>query len=323
MPPPTIFLTRNLPAEAISRLETHARLQIWPEETPPPYPTLCKQAAQADALITMLCDQIDAALIESCPNLKIISQMAVGYDNIDLHAAAQHHIQVGNTPGVLTETTADLTWGLLLAAARRIVEADNEVRNGIWRPWGPDVLTGLDIYGSTIGIIGFGRIGQAVARRARGFNMRILYYSTKPNPAVEQELGAIFTSLDDLLAQSDFITLHARLTPQTQHIIGRPQFERMKPTAVLVNTARGAMVDPAALIWALQKGRIAAAGIDVFDPEPMPTDSPLLAMRNVVITPHIASASKQTRHRMALMTVENTLAGLQGVPLPYPVPLPM
>lgn len=322
MPMPTVFLTRALPSEALAKLQPYAQAEIWPEETPPPYETLCQKAAQADAIITMLCDRIDAPLIQSCKNLKVISQMAVGYDNIDLQAAAQRHIAVGNTPGVLTETTADLAWGLLMAAARRIVEADNEVRNGIWRPWGPDVLTGQDIYGATLGIIGFGRIGQAMARRARGFDMRILYYDIQRNPTAEQSLGAIFTPFEDLLKQSDFISIHAYLNQQTYRMIGRPQFECMKPTAVLINTARGAMVDPDALAWALQEGRIAAAGIDVFDPEPMPANSPLLAMRNLVVTPHIASASKQTRLRMAFMTIENVIAGLQGLPLPYPVPLP-
>ncbi|MCA1953552.1 MAG: D-glycerate dehydrogenase [Anaerolinea sp.] len=319
---PTVFLTRALPSEVLAKLQPYAQAEIWPEETPPPYETLCQKAAQVDAIITMLCDRIDAPLIQSCKNLKVISQMAVGYDNIDLQAAAQHHIAVGNTPGVLTETTADLAWGLLMAAARRIVEADNEVRNGIWRPWGPDVLTGQDIYGATLGIIGFGRIGQAMARRARGFDMRILYYDIQRNPTAEQTLGVLFTPLEDLLKQSDFISIHAYLNQQTYRMIGRPQFECMKPTAVLINTARGAMVDPDALAWALQEGRIAAAGIDVFDPEPMPANSPLLAMRNLVITPHIASASKQTRLRMAFMTIENVIAGLQGLPLPYPVPLP-
>lgn len=322
MPMPTVFLTRALPSEVLAKLQPYAQAEIWPEETPPPYETLCQKAAQVDAIITMLCDRIDAPLIQSCKNLKVISQMAVGYDNIDLQAAAQHHIAVGNTPGVLTETTADLAWGLLMAAARRIVEADNEVRNGIWRPWGPDVLTGQDIYGATLGIIGFGRIGQAMARRAHGFDMRILYYDIQRNPTAEQTLGAIFTPFEDLLKQSDFISIHAYLNQQTYRMIGRPQFECMKPTAVLINTARGAMVDPDALAWALQEGRIAAAGIDVFDPEPMPANSPLLAMRNLVVTPHIASASKQTRLRMAFMTIENVIAGLQGLPLPYPVPLP-
>jgi glyoxylate reductase len=319
---PTVFLTRAIPAPAIEKLQFHAQAEIWPEETPPPYEILRQKASQADAIITMLCDRIDAQLIHACPNLKVISQMAVGYDNIDLKAAAECHIPVGNTPGVLTETTADLAWGLLMAAARRIVEADYEVRNGIWRPWGPDVLTGQDIYGATLGIIGFGRIGQAMARRARGFDMHILYYDIQRNPTAEQTLNAQFTPLEDLLAQSDFISIHAYLNQQTYRMISRPQFELMKPTAVLINTARGAMIDPDALAWALREGRIAAAGIDVFDPEPMPADSSLMAMHNIVITPHIASASKQTRLRMAFMTVENTIAGLQGIPLPYPVPLP-
>ena len=204
-----------------------------------------------------------------------------------------------------------------MASARRIVEGNNEVRQGIWRPWGPDVLTGYDVYGATLGLIGFGRIGQAVARRAAGFSMNVLYYDTSQHPDLEAEMGVRYAPLDQLLEQSDFISLHVYLSPDTHHMIGQAELEKMKPTAILVNTARGGVVDPQALAWALENGKIAGAALDVTEPEPIPVDSPLLAMPNVIVAPHIASASKATRLRMAHMTVDNLLAGLEGRPLPF------
>jgi len=314
---PAVFVTRKIAPSATARLAEIAQVEVWPHEDPPPYTLLQERSGTADAIITLLTDKIDAHLIENAgKQLKIISQMAVGFDNIDVAAATRRGIAVGNTPGVLTETTADFTWALLMAAARRVVESDKEVRAGVWRSWGPDVLTGYDIYQSTLGIIGFGRIGQAVARRANGFDMRILYNDPDCGK-VEAGLGAECASLDELLSQSDFVTLHVYYSKETHHMIGREQLQMMKPTAILINTARGPVVEPEALLWALSNGIIAGAALDVTEPEPILRSSPLLALPNIIITPHIASASKATRERMAQIAVDNVIAGLSGEPLPH------
>jgi glyoxylate reductase len=314
---PYVFITRAIAAKAVERLRAAASVEIWPQDSPPSKAVLIEQCAKVDGVITLLSDPIDAEMINAGKNLRVISQMAVGFDNIDISAATQRGIPIGHTPGVLTETTADFAWGLLMAAARRIPEADREVRGGIWKPWGPDILTGPDVYGTTLGIIGFGRIGQAVARRARGFDMCILYHDPQRHPELELELGVRYAEMDELLRESDFVTLHTYLSAETRHLIDRAAFDRMKPSAILVNTSRGGIVDPAALIEALQTKKIYAAALDVFDPEPIPKDSPLLRMNNVVIAPHIASASIQTRAKMAEIAVDNLLAGLQGGRLPF------
>lgn len=317
MPRPTVFVTREIPEPAARKLAEQANVETWGQQNPPPYEVLLEKTRQVEGILTLLTDRIDSALIEQAgPNLKVISQMAVGFDNIDISSATRKGIPVGNTPGVLTETTADFTWALLMAAARRVVEADKEVRNGIWRPWGPDVLTGFDVYGATLGIIGFGRIGQAVARRAKGFGMHILYNDLRRDTAAEAETGAQYAAMDELLALSDFVTLHTFLSQDTYHLIGREALQKMKNTAILINTARGPIVDPKALAWALENRVIAAAGLDVTEPEPIPPDDPLLKLDNIIITPHIASASKATRLRMAVMAVDNLLAGLRGERLP-------
>jgi glyoxylate reductase len=318
MSQPSVFVTRTIPEAAARKLSEQTQMEVWPEEAPPPYEVLVDRAAIVDGLFILLTDRIDARLIEGAgKNLKVISQMAVGFDNIDIAAATRKGIPVGNTPGILTETTADFTWALLMAAARRVVEGDKEVRAGIWRAWGPDVLTGVDLYGATLGIIGFGRIGQAIARRAKGFGMRILFSDPNCAQGAGAELGAECVSQEEVLAQSDFVTLHVYLSKETHHLMGREQLQKMKPTAILVNTARGPVVDPEALNWALRNGIIAAAALDVTEPEPIPRDSPLLELQNIIITPHIASASKATRLRMAEMAVENLLAGLKGEKLPH------
>lgn len=309
---PRVFVTRRIHPEVAARLAEAAQVEIWPGSDPPSKQVLLEKMPAIDGLVTMLTDPIDEEVIAAGgPNFKVISQMAVGYDNIDLTAATRRGIPVGHTPGVLTETTADFTWALLMAAARRVVEADSEVRSGMWQPWGPDVLTGMDIYGKTIGIIGMGRIGTAVAQRAKGFSMRVLYHDNNRNPEAEESLVAEYCSLDDLLSRSDFVSLHMYYSPETHHLIDRNRLEQMKPTAVLVNTARGQVVDSDALTWALQTGKIAAAGIDVFEPEPIPAEHPILKLKNLVITPHIASASKETRLRMAKIAAENLIAGLE------------
>lgn len=313
-----IFITKPIPQAALERLLPHFEVDIWQDEQPPALDVLFQKAHASEALLCMLANSITAAFFDAPGSkLKVISQFAVGVDNIDLEAATRHGIPVGHTPGVLTETTADFTFGLMLAAARRIVEGNNEVQRGIWRSWGPDVLTGYDVYGATLGLIGFGRIGQAVARRAAGFSMKVLYFDNNRQPEIERELGVTFVPFEQLIEQSDFISLHTFLSPDTYHMIGKPEFEKMKPTAILINTARGGIVDNEALAWALQNQKIAAVAVDVTEPEPIPGDSPLLGLPNVIIAPHIASASKATRLRMAHMTVDNLLAGLQSRPLPF------
>jgi len=316
-----VFVTRNITQEAIALLSTIAEVDVWQGNLPPSYDELLEHTSQSDGLVCMLSDKVDKHLIQSSPKLKVIAQMAVGYDNIDIAAARKANIVVGHTPGVLTETTADLAWALLMAVSRRVVESDKEVRAGIWRPWGPFVLCGQDIHHATIGIVGMGRIGQAVARRAAGFDMEILYSSLQTVDEVETQFDAKFVPLDYLLQNSDFVSLHTYLDDSSRRLIGRQQFSLMKPSSYLINTARGAIVDSDALTLALQTQQIAGAGLDVFDPEPIPPNHPILKLMNVVVTPHIASASNATRSRMAMMCAENILAGLSEKPLPFAVPL--
>lgn len=317
MQKPRIFLTRVIPAKGIEMMQMVADVEIWPEELPPPYAVLLEKITQVDGLVCLLTDKIDAQLIEAAASeLKVISQMAVGYDNIDIQAASRRRIPVGNTPGVLTEATADLTWALLLAAARRIVEGDRYTRAGRWKTWGPTLLLGADLSGATLGIVGLGRIGAAVARRARGFDMRILYNDISRQPQIEQKLHLEYVSFDELISQADFISVHTWLSPETYHMFGETQFKRMKKSAIFINAARGGIVDHQALYTALKEGRIAYAALDVTEPEPIPGDSPLLQLDNIIIVPHIASASVQTRTRMAVMAAENLIAGLRGEPLP-------
>lgn len=294
-------------------LRAHAEISVWPtDETPPPGEVLVREAAASDGLISLLTDRVDAALMDASPRLRVVSNYAVGFDNIDVGAATERGVIVTNTPGALTETVADFTMALLLAVARRVVEADRYTRAGRWQSWGPMLLLGQDVCGATLGLIGLGRIGTAVARRARGFAMRILYHDVARREAPEQELGLEFASMEEVLRCSDFVSIHVPLTPRTRHLISAPQLALMKPTAFLINTARGPIVDSEALYDALTGGRIAGAGLDVFEAEPLPTDHPLLALDSVVVAPHIASASVRTRTGMALMAVENLLAALAG-----------
>ncbi|MCP6761386.1 MAG: D-glycerate dehydrogenase [Fischerella sp. CENA71] len=316
MPYSKVFITRRLPTQ-LHRLEEVANVEVWPERQAPPYEVLLEKAKEIDGLLCLLTDQIDQQLIEVSKSLKVISQMAVGFDNIDILTATARRIPVGNTPGVLTDATADLTWALLMAAARRVVEADRFVRSHLWQTWEPDLLLGPDIAGATLGIVGFGRIGQAVARRAKGFNMRIIYTSKhKCKPELEQSLGVEFANFVSLLQTSDFVTIHTPLSAETYHLFGEAEFALMKQSAILINTARGAIVDPDALYQALRTGEIAGAAIDVTEPEPIPTDSPLLTVDNLIIIPHIGSASRPTREKMANMAIDNLIAGLRGERLP-------
>ena len=311
-----VFITRHLPAD-LDLLRQVAAVEVWSERQPPPYETLLDKVKGIDGLLCLLTDQIDSHLIEVGAQLKVISQMAVGYDNIDIPAATARGLPVGHTPGVLTNATADLTWALLMAAARRVVEADQFTRSGRWTTWEPSLLLGPDVAGATLGIVGLGRIGQAVARRAKGFDMKVLYTERRPlAPELEASLGVEFVGLDRLLQTSDFVTIHTPLSKETFHLFSQPQFEQMKPTAILINTARGPIVDPNALHHALANGQIASAALDVTDPEPIPMDSPLLTLRNLIMTPHIGSASIQAREKMAAMAIANLIAGLKGDHLP-------
>ena len=314
---PKVFVTRRLPL-SLEPLEEVAHVEVWAERHPPPYTLLLEKAIECDGLLCLLTDHVGSDLINATPHLKVISQMAVGYDNIDVPAATTRGIPVGHTPGVLTNATADMTWALLMAASRRVVEGDRFVHDGLWMTWEPDLLLGPDVAGATLGIVGLGRIGQAVARRASGFDMRILYTNQNQcTPEIEQALNAEYVNLDTLLDESDFVSIHAPLTEKTHYLFGDRQFERMKSTAILINTARGAIVDPDALCRALTNGTISAAAIDVTEPEPILMNSLLLPLKNLIITPHVGSASRPARQKMAQMAVNNLIAGLKGDRLPH------
>lgn len=317
VPKPKVFITRRLPT-ALDTLQQLAEIEVWPERHPPSYEILLDKVKGIDGLLCLLTDPIDLRLINASSSLTVISQMAVGYDNIDIAAATQRRIPIGHTPGILTNATADFTWALLMAAARRVVEGDRFTRAGHWQTWEPDLLLGAEVAGATLGIVGLGRIGQAVARRARGFDMQILYSGHHRCASdLEASLGAEFVAFEELLHRSDFVTVHTPLTPNTHHLFSDRQFELMKPTAILVNTARGAIVSPDALYRALSTGQITSAALDVTEPEPISMDSPLLSLDNLLIAPHIASASYQTREKMATMAIANLVAGLRGDRLPH------
>jgi len=300
--------------EALDKIAQATEMEVWPEELPPPYEVLLEKARDAEGLATLLSDRIDVALMDTAPKLKVVSNMAVGYDNISIAEATKRHIVVSNTPGVLNETTADLAFTLLMAAARRVVEAANYTSKGQWKTWGPKILLGQDINNATLGIIGLGRIGVEIAKRGRGFNMKALYYDEiRRSEEEERQFGVEYIpELAKLLSSADFISVHVPLLPQTHHLIGAAEFALMKPTAVFINTSRGPVVDQRALYEALKSGQIFAAGIDVTEVEPISPDDPLLTLDNIIITPHIASASFTTRKNMALMVAENLLAGLRG-----------
>ncbi len=309
---PTVFVTRRLPGGALDLLAQHTELRVWEEELPPPPQELRSQAAACHPLLTLLTDRVDTALLDSAPNLIVVSNMATGFDNIDLPAASERNVLVTRTPGVLSETVADFTFALLLAAARRIPEADRYVRAGRWRTWGPSILLGRDVFGATLGIVGMGDVGAAVAKRARGFGMRIVYHSNSRKPRLERRYGMTYLPLEELLRQSDFVTLHVPLTEETRRLISRRELGLMKESAVLMNTSRGSLVDQTALYEALKLGRIGGAALDVTDPEPIQPDDPLLTLENVVIVPHVASASVATREHMANLAAENLLTALRG-----------
>jgi glyoxylate reductase len=301
-----VFVTRRLPGTALERLGAEHEVEVWPERTPPGREELLARIEELEGLLSLLTDPVDAELIAAAPVLRAISNYAVGTDNVDLEAASARGIPVGNTPDVLTESTADLAVALMLGASRRLVEGDAYVRRGEWRTWEPELLLGHDLHGSTVGIVGLGRIGRAVHRRLGGFGCELLF---------TDESGGV--TLEELLERSDFVTIHCPLTPDTRGLIGEEALGRMKETAYLVNAARGPIVDTDALARALNAGEIAGAALDVTDPEPLPVDHPLLDAPGLVVLPHIASATHATRERMADMAVDNLLAGLAGEPMPH------
>jgi glyoxylate reductase len=309
-PPPMArcFVTRRLYGPALERLESLHEVEVWPERLPPSPEELAAHAADAEGLLTLLTDRVDTALLERCPKLRAVSNYAVGYDNIDLTATAARGVAVGNTPDVLTEATADLTFALLLAAARKLPEAVATVRDGDWLTWEPEGYLGQSVQGATLGIIGFGRIGQAVARRAAGFEMTVVHTNASSPEALE-----------GLLERSDFVSLHCPLTPATHHLIDSAKLSRMRRSSILINTARGPIVDHDALRKALVAGEIAGAALDVTDPEPLPADDPLLGAPNLIVAPHIGSATRGARAQMTELAVENLLAGLDGRPMPHQV----
>jgi len=302
------FVTRQLPGTALDRLAEVHEVDVWPERLPPDPDELRRRTAGARGLLSMVTDRIDGELFDGAPELEAVANCAVGYDNIDVEAAREHGVAVGNTPGVLTGATADLTFALLLSAARRLPQSAASVLEGDWVTWEPGAHLGYDVHGATLGIVGRGRIGEAVARRATGFDMEVLVHS--------RSCGV---SLDELLERSDFVSLHCPLTPETRHLIDAGALARMKPTAILVNTARGPIVDPVALGRALHEGTIAGAALDVTDPEPLPADDPLLSAPNLLVVPHIGSASHAAREKMAELSVDNLLAALAGEPMPHAV----
>ncbi|WP_226655256.1 2-hydroxyacid dehydrogenase [Pseudalkalibacillus hwajinpoensis] len=317
---PKVYLTRKLPDEIINQLREKCELRMWSsEEEPVPRDVLEQEIQEVDGLFCMLTEEIDRSLLENASKLKVVANMAVGYNNIDIKTAKEKGVVVTNTPGVLTETTADLTFALLMATARRIPEASTYLREGKWEAWSPMQLTGQDVYGSTLGIIGMGRIGEAVAKRARGFDMEVLYHNRRRNQEAEDQLELQFVELDYLLKASDFVCVLTPLTSETKNLIGLKELRMMKKTAILINTARGGIVNEEALYHALKEGDIWSAGIDVFAEEPVSLNHPLLTLPNVVTLPHIGSASVTTRLKMAEVAAVNLLKVLEGEKPPHPV----
>ncbi len=311
-----VFVTRKIPENGLKLITENFDTNVWSSEFPPTCNDIINNAKECEGLVTLLSDPIDSDLLDKLPKLEVIAQCAVGYDNIAIKHASKRGIIVTNTPGVLTETTADLTWALILTTARRIVEADRYIREGKWKvAWGPELLLGIDVYGATLGIVGVGRIGSAVAKRALGFDMNVLYYNRRENEytrEIRDRLGAKSVDLDTLLQKSDIVTIHVPLTQETTKMIGKRELEIMKQGAILVNTSRGSVLDEMAVYDVLKTGKLRAAGLDVFEEEPISQKNPLLQLDNVVIVPHIGSASLNTRATMARMCADNLILALSG-----------
>ena len=313
---PKIYVTRRLPQPGVELLEEVCDVEVNPDEAPPTRELLIRKVQDVDGILCLLTDRIDADLIDLAPNLKVVSSMSVGYDHIDVEAATKKGVYVTFTPGVLTEATADFTWALLMAVSRRVIEADRYLRAGKWKiQWSPTHFLGSDLTGKTLGIIGLGRIGEAIAQRARGFNMNVLYFGrTRAEQEKEQRLNIEFVPLERLLRESDFVTVHVPITDETKHLINEERLRQMKPTAYLVNTSRGPVIDQAVLTRALRERWIAGAGLDVFEKEPIDPNDPLINLENVVLTPHIASATTEARSKMAEVAAKNLISVLEGTP---------
>jgi len=312
---PKVFVSRKMRDAGLNLVLEFCDAEVWDEEMPPSRDVLLERVRGVDGFLSMLTDRVDAELLDAAgPQLKVVSNHAVGFDNVVVADATARGIPVGNTPGILTDATADIAFALLLAAARRIVESEKYIREGKWKTWHPSMLLGMDLAGRTLGLVGFGRIGRAVAKRAVGFDLRIIFY----DPTAEPEFGAVkMNSLEELLHEADFVSVHTPLNESTRHMVNADFLSKMKPNAVLVNTSRGPVVDQVALYEALKAKKIFAAGLDVTDPEPLPLVSPLLTLDNCVIVPHIGSASERTRDAMARLAAENLIAGLKGERLPH------
>ncbi len=313
---PKVFVSRLIPEQGLELVRQQCDAEIWQDEMPPVRDILLEKIKDKVGLLSLLTDKVDAALLDANPQLKVVSNMAVGFDNIDVRAATERGVPIGNTPGVLTESSADFAFALLMASARNIVQGADYVRAGRWKTWGPTLLLGADITDATLGIVGFGRIGQAMAMRARGFNMRVLYNNRRRVPEAENFIGATFVDLDTLLAESDFVSVHTNLNEESRHMFNAAAFAKMKRGATFINTARGPIVDQMALYNALKSGQIRAAALDVTDPEPLPMENPLHTLENCLIVPHIASATFATRGKMAEMAARNLIAGVNGERLP-------
>ena len=308
-----VFVTRLMDRDALDAIAAHTEMVVWPEDTPPSPEQLREALRGVDGVLTNIMDRLDGAAVEGASGLKVVSQLAAGVDNIDVAEMTRRGIPVGHTPGVLSKATADVAFALLMAVARRVVESDRWVRRGSWRmAFHPNYWLGADVSGATLGIVGMGKIGVEMVKRARGFDMRVLYYSRTRKPQDERRLGMEYAAMDRLLEESDFVSLHVPLTDETYHLIGEAELRKMRPTAILVNTARGPVVDGRALHGALEDGRIAGAGLDVTEPEPIAADDPLLSLDGVVVTPHVGSASHGSRKAMCMLAVRNLLAGVKG-----------
>jgi glyoxylate reductase len=317
--PPKIYVSRQLSEEALAPLRACGDLHVWESDTPVPRETLLQEITDTNALLGMVSERIDDELLDHAPQLRIVANMAVGYDNIDVPALTRRGVVLTNTPGVLTETTADLTFALILGSARRMGEGERRVRSGQWPAWSPFVFLGTDVHHATLGIIGLGRIGVEVAKRAQGFDMRVLYHNRSQNKGAEEQFGCKRVDMHTLLSESDFVVVLVPLSPETRQLISAPQLKKMKPTAFLINAARGPIVDSLALYEALRDNEIAGAALDVTDPEPLPADDPLLSLDNCLVVPHVGSASIATRTRMATLAADNITAFLNGQRPPTPV----
>lgn len=316
---PKVFVSRIIPNQGLNLVLDACDAEVWQDELPPPHQVLLDKIKDKVGVLSLLTDKIDAELMDLNPQLCVVANYAVGFDNIDIPAATERGLPVGNTPGVLTDTTADFAFTLMMSAARRVVEGADYVRAGKWKTWGPKLLTGVDLHGATLGLVGFGRIGVAMAKRASGFDMRVLYYDQYRRQDLEKSMGVTYVDMDSLLREADFVSIHTDLNVSTRHLFNAAAFSKMKPSAILINSARGPIVDPDALYDALSSGKIRAAALDVTEPEPIQTDSPLVTLPNCLIVPHIASATIATRGKMAEMAAKNLIAGVNGEYLPTPV----